>query len=59
MFITPTYFGKLRNLIISGQEWNKTPMEVNDLDWFKHDNDYYYIIMNDLNFYIEEIQIPT
>ena len=59
VFITPTFFGKLRNLIISGQEWNKTPMEVNDLDWFKHDNDYYYIIMNDLNFYIEEIQIPT
>lgn len=59
VFITPTFFGKLRNLIISGQKWNKTLMEVNDLDWFKYDNDYYYIIMNDLNFYIEEIQIPS
>lgn len=55
----PNYFSRIRSLIISGKEINNISLGIDELDWFKHNDNYYYIIINDLNFYIEEIQIPA
>lgn len=57
LFINPTMFGKLRNLYISGTKYNVDEKRIEELDSFEYNGLYYYVIMNDLNYNIEKVDV--